>query len=75
MSLHEDHSEIGDRLIPDRKVKERYYVSRDNDMWIKRQEAKGNGFPAAIRIGRVKYRKLSELIAWERSLARGERAA
>jgi hypothetical protein len=70
MSLQDELSEANDKLIPDPRVKARYDVSPDNDMWIRRQEQRG--FPAAIRIGRRKYRRLSELVAWEKSLARGE---
>jgi hypothetical protein len=62
-------SELNDEFIPDPKVKQRYHVSDNNDMWIARAEKRG--FPAPLWIGGRKYRKLSELIAWERSLARG----
>jgi predicted DNA-binding transcriptional regulator AlpA len=59
-----------DRLIPDAKLRERYGVS---DMTIWRWDHDpALGFPAPIRIKGRKYRRLSELLLWERARAAGK---
>lgn len=58
-----------DRFIPDPKVQERYSVNSDVIRRWDQNEALG--FPKAYVINNRKYRKLSELRAFELRCARG----
>jgi predicted DNA-binding transcriptional regulator AlpA len=63
----------GDELIPDPQVCERYsIVSMTLWRWDHDQTLH---FPKPVRIRRRKYRKLAELVAWERAQARASRRA
>jgi hypothetical protein len=54
----------GEELLPDPMVAKRYNVStRTIPRW---DRTEGLGFPAPIEIRDRKYRRLSELEAWER---------
>jgi predicted DNA-binding transcriptional regulator AlpA len=54
-------------LLPDPLVADRYQVSsRTIDYWDRKADL---GFPRPIRINNRKYRRLSELEAWERNRA------
>jgi hypothetical protein len=58
----------GDGYLPDPLVAKRYGVS---ERTLPRWDANPSlGFPQAVQIVRRKYRKISELEAWERSLPR-----
>jgi hypothetical protein len=60
-------TDSNEQLIPDRKVANRYGRSL---MALWRWDQKPElGFPPPIRINGRKYRKLSELVAWERARA------
>jgi predicted DNA-binding transcriptional regulator AlpA len=60
-----------DELVPDPQVCERYSIVPmtlwrwDHDNTLQ--------FPKPVRIRRRKYRRLSELVAWERAQARASR--
>jgi len=64
MSNSAESSEIFLRAA---NVMERYSVS---DMWLHRRLKDGSGFPTPIYIGKQRYWRLSELVAWERACAR-----
>ena len=58
-----------DCFLTGRGVRERYHVtSMSIWRWLKDLEM---GFPQPIRIGRLRYWKLSELIEWEAGRPRG----
>ncbi len=60
-----------EQLLPDRRVADRYRVSLMSLWrWDHNPEL---GFPPPIRINRRKYRRLSDLVRWERSRAVGAR--
>jgi predicted DNA-binding transcriptional regulator AlpA len=65
--------DAADVLLPDPKVTERYGITAMT-LWRWDHDEKLN-FPPPIRIGRRKYRKLSELVAFERDAARRARPA
>jgi hypothetical protein len=60
-------SDLKEQYIPPRKVRERYGV--ESDMSIRRRIKKG--FPRPYKINGRNYWKLSELVAYERSLVAG----
>jgi len=66
-------AEQDDRLIPEPRVRARYGVS-DMTLWRWDHNPALN-FPAPIRINGRKYRRLSELVAWERARAAQQQAA
>ncbi len=54
-----------ERFLPARRVWERYGVtSMTLWRWLKDADLK---FPQPMRIGRLRYWRLSDLVAWERS--------
>jgi hypothetical protein len=62
--VEEIRQSIDDRLVPDPQVQWRYGVSGMTLWrWDHNPQLK---FPAPIRINGRKYRRLSDLIAWER---------
>jgi predicted DNA-binding transcriptional regulator AlpA len=63
----------GDSFLPARRVWERYHVSAMTIYRWLREEAMG--FPRPVYLGRFRYWKLSELVAWERSKAERPRTA
>lgn len=38
-------------------------------MWLERRLAKDPGFPRATKFGRLRFFRLSEVVAWERAAA------
>jgi hypothetical protein len=63
-------ADIAERLIPDRQVADRYRIS-PMTLWRWDQRGAELGFPAAVYINKRKYRRLSDLLAWERSRPQG----
>jgi predicted DNA-binding transcriptional regulator AlpA len=62
-----------DELIPDPQVCSRYNIC-PMTLWRWDRDA-ALGFPKPVRIRRRKYRRLSELVGWERAQARDCRQA
>jgi predicted DNA-binding transcriptional regulator AlpA len=59
------NTDDADRLLPSRSVWERYGVTGMTLWrWLKDADLK---FPQPMRIGRLRYWRLSDLVAWERS--------
>jgi predicted DNA-binding transcriptional regulator AlpA len=57
--------DAGEQYLPARQVWERYSVtSMTLWRWLKDADLK---FPQPMRIGRLRYWRLSDLVAWERS--------
>ena len=55
-------------LVPAAQVRQRY--GGVSTMWLERRlKNPESGFPKPIYIGRRRYWRLEELVAWERSLA------
>ena len=62
-----------DELVPDPKTAARYHVTtRTLARW---DDDPALGFPGAVVINRRKYRRLSELLRWERARAADKPAA
>jgi predicted DNA-binding transcriptional regulator AlpA len=61
-------SENQDSLIPASQVRERF--GGVSDMWIHRRLNDQSGFPRPLYIGRLRFWRLSELMAWEQHLPR-----
>ena len=57
-----------DPLIPTQQVKERF--GGVSDMWLHRRLRDGSCFPRPVYIGRLRFWRLSELVAWEDQLPR-----
>ncbi len=57
-----------DPLIPTQQVKKRF--GGVSDMWLHRCLHDGSGFPRPVYIGRIRFWRLSELVAWEEQLPR-----
>jgi predicted DNA-binding transcriptional regulator AlpA len=57
-----------DPLIPASQVRERF--GGVSDMWIHRRLHDSSGFPRPLYIGRLRFWRLSELVAWEEHLPR-----
>ena len=61
-------TDSADQFLPARQVWKRYGVSSMTLWrWLKNTELK---FPQPMRIGRLRYWRVSDLVEWERSAAR-----
>ena len=56
----------GASLVPIQKVRARY--GDVSAMWVERRLRDESGFPKPHYIGRLRFWRLSDLIAWERAL-------
>jgi predicted DNA-binding transcriptional regulator AlpA len=65
-SLTTNDAVADDVLLRAGRVRRRYGAS---DMWLHRRLHDDSGFPRPIVIGRLRFWRLSELKAWEDSLA------
>jgi predicted DNA-binding transcriptional regulator AlpA len=61
-------SDSQDPLIPAGQVRERF--GGVSVMWIHRRLHDDSGFPRPLYIGRLRFWRLSELVAWEEHLPR-----
>ena len=59
-----------DVLLRSAAVRRRY--GNCSDMWLHRRLNDDSGFPKPIYLGRLRYWRLSDLIAWEQSHQGGE---
>jgi hypothetical protein len=59
-----------DRFLTGPQVRARYSVS---DMWLHRRLHDDSGFPKPMIVNRIRFWKLSALVAWERTVAARER--
>ena len=61
-------TESQDPLLPAAQVRERF--GGVSDMWLHRRLQDKSGFPRPVYIGRLRFWRLSELVAWEEKLPR-----
>jgi predicted DNA-binding transcriptional regulator AlpA len=66
-SSPESENAAAERFLTAPQVQERYGVS---DMWLHRRLHDSDFPPPAMVIGRRRFWKLTELVAWERACAR-----
>ncbi len=57
-----------EKLISASDVRRRY--GGVSQMWLHRRLLDGSGFPGPVYIGAMRFWRLSELVAWEKSLSR-----